>query len=745
MSLLLLFGGGPLTYPKTGADAAKSADDGHVAYNVPVKLETGNGSDSGLGAIRSPNIGSDGSKGHDDADFNLIPAGTHYQKTGADGAKGSENAVVRWAVAPASDGAKGSDDAASRFAHAITSAADGGKGTDSATLGLPKSGADGAKGSEDATSRFAHMPNVGADGSKGADAASSRFAHMPNTGSEGAKGTDAATSALIGQNQTYQKSATDGAKGTDQEHDATKFPVKLETGQGGDNSSYVLRGVGGHTFLSSADGAKSSDSATANQRKIAADGLLSSDTASSRHVARMVGADGSKIADTASSASKAKSAIDGVLGNDTASPVIKGAVNLKPASDDKAFAAESGHIAIGFPIRAETAKSSDQAVAQFHAVPQATSADVARVWDAAGFAIISPVAIPDEQAIGEDYSGIGLLTSIPDEIVKLSDSATAAFQSATIKRDSGTEGVKVSDVGIVHPRSVAGGIEGAKGTDAASAGIRVGRAGDESVNASDAASDVLRHPISASDSALGADAAFPATLQGFSHSGLDGGVGTDEGTSRLDAIVAAAEGGKASDAASLNFTGLQVLSATTGARCTDTATVRVKYRLTVSDESVARDGTFLGGDITFVPESNLIYSPKRLRVWTPDRLRVVAATALKRIIFWSNAMSTKLPAFDAKRSAETDAFAFDLVNELGAGEAIQAAAWHLAVASDSPQSDPSPSDMIAGSVTNQGTQTRIRLTGGINGAIYLVTSQVSTSLGRVLVPAARLEVSDTDL
>lgn len=102
----------------------------------------------------------------------------------------------------------------------------------------------------------------------------------------------------------------------------------------------------------------------------------------------------------------------------------------------------------------------------------------------------------------------------------------------------------------------------------------------------------------------------------------------------------------------------------------------------------------------------------------------------------------KLPRFTDKRVGETDAFAFDLRNELASGETLSTVAMSAVVSPSSAVTDGTPSAILAvASPSLSGTKVRFTLTAGIEGCTYAVTATVTTNTGRTLQPTALLTVT----
>lgn len=86
--------------------------------------------------------------------------------------------------------------------------------------------------------------------------------------------------------------------------------------------------------------------------------------------------------------------------------------------------------------------------------------------------------------------------------------------------------------------------------------------------------------------------------------------------------------------------------------------------------------------------------------------------------------------FDPKRAAEAEVFTVDFVNKLLPGETIVSATWSVATVGGG---DPSPSAMVQGGASVNGTAVSQLLTGGLPGVRYAPICTAQTSAGQTLV------------
>ncbi len=87
--------------------------------------------------------------------------------------------------------------------------------------------------------------------------------------------------------------------------------------------------------------------------------------------------------------------------------------------------------------------------------------------------------------------------------------------------------------------------------------------------------------------------------------------------------------------------------------------------------------------------------------------------------------------FDSKESGESIAFSFDIVNELALPlELINSVTAAVTVKSGT---DPSPSSMLSGVATFDGTRVTQVLNGGVNGNYYYLTFTIVTTFQTIKV------------
>lgn len=103
----------------------------------------------------------------------------------------------------------------------------------------------------------------------------------------------------------------------------------------------------------------------------------------------------------------------------------------------------------------------------------------------------------------------------------------------------------------------------------------------------------------------------------------------------------------------------------------------------------------------------------------------------------------ELPEFTPKRTAESDNFTVDFVNQLGGGETLTGPTVTIAVSTESGVPDPAPLSLAPdGAALVSGTKVVQKLQGGIDGCLYIVTHRVQTSTGRTIEQSTRLLVKD---
>lgn len=91
----------------------------------------------------------------------------------------------------------------------------------------------------------------------------------------------------------------------------------------------------------------------------------------------------------------------------------------------------------------------------------------------------------------------------------------------------------------------------------------------------------------------------------------------------------------------------------------------------------------------------------------------------------------------AKKLGETVIIPFDFISKLSVNETIISAVCFASVYTGI---DPSPSSMIAGTATIQGTIINQLIAGGVLGTIYDLLCRITTSLGQVIELTAFLAV-----
>ena len=88
--------------------------------------------------------------------------------------------------------------------------------------------------------------------------------------------------------------------------------------------------------------------------------------------------------------------------------------------------------------------------------------------------------------------------------------------------------------------------------------------------------------------------------------------------------------------------------------------------------------------------------------------------------------------FDPSDTGENERYTFDFVNDMQAGDGIQSAVWTCGVAAKSILADPAASACISQPAVYTGTKTTQRVSGMKPGVIYLLTANVTTTLGDVI-------------
>ena len=136
---------------------------------------------------------------------------------------------------------------------------------------------------------------------------------------------------------------------------------------------------------------------------------------------------------------------------------------------------------------------------------------------------------------------------------------------------------------------------------------------------------------------------------------------------------------------------------------------------------------------------------RRLFTLTDTRVhQLVLAPRIRTLL--PEPLRSRLPAWDPKRTGEAASFAFDLQLWLATGETLTGTPTAVAtVASDSKVAD-SPVALSVDDIALDGTtKVAVSLSGGRDGAKYVVTASVGTSAGQTLQPAATLLVADLAL
>lgn len=96
-----------------------------------------------------------------------------------------------------------------------------------------------------------------------------------------------------------------------------------------------------------------------------------------------------------------------------------------------------------------------------------------------------------------------------------------------------------------------------------------------------------------------------------------------------------------------------------------------------------------------------------------------------------------LTTFEPKLNAETVTETFDFSSRLAVSETLSTASVAATVYSGT---DASPSAVISGSATISGTQVTQKVTGGIEGNVYILACTVTTSAGQTLVISGFLPI-----
>jgi len=95
-----------------------------------------------------------------------------------------------------------------------------------------------------------------------------------------------------------------------------------------------------------------------------------------------------------------------------------------------------------------------------------------------------------------------------------------------------------------------------------------------------------------------------------------------------------------------------------------------------------------------------------------------------------------------KTSGETKQILFDFLSQLRVGETISSAS---AVCTTWSGTDLSPGSVISGLPSVSGSQVWVRVTGGVNGNVYMITVTANTSLSNHPVIQTYLAVVNTPL
>lgn len=98
-------------------------------------------------------------------------------------------------------------------------------------------------------------------------------------------------------------------------------------------------------------------------------------------------------------------------------------------------------------------------------------------------------------------------------------------------------------------------------------------------------------------------------------------------------------------------------------------------------------------------------------------------------------------AFPPKITTEVNTVSFDFLGLLALGETISSAAVTVEVSSGT---DASPSDLLSGGPSADGTIVSQKLTGGVAGVIYCVICAITTSEGQELILQGLVAVVSTN-
>ena len=97
--------------------------------------------------------------------------------------------------------------------------------------------------------------------------------------------------------------------------------------------------------------------------------------------------------------------------------------------------------------------------------------------------------------------------------------------------------------------------------------------------------------------------------------------------------------------------------------------------------------------------------------------------------------------FPIKYATSNILIPFDYISQLLTGEDVVSAAVTAVVITGT---DPTPSTIVSGSVTIDGTEVLQVIIGGVAGVIYNLTCSATTDLGNILIMQGKLAVVSAD-
>jgi hypothetical protein len=99
--------------------------------------------------------------------------------------------------------------------------------------------------------------------------------------------------------------------------------------------------------------------------------------------------------------------------------------------------------------------------------------------------------------------------------------------------------------------------------------------------------------------------------------------------------------------------------------------------------------------------------------------------------------------FGCKRLNETVTLGFDFVNLLATGETLSTAVQWVAAVKEG--TDATPSAIVSGAAAIVGTKAVQNITAGVDGVVYWLEGQVTTSAGQTLEGIGTLTIDDVEV